>query len=61
MVDCMSLETGLPAIICQACGYLALRVATVLGAAGLAIEHMAQAGHEVDSILISPLRREVVR
>ena len=48
-------------ITCQACGYLALRVATVLGAAGLAIEHMAQAGHEVDSILISPLRREVVR
>ncbi len=50
------------AVTCQACGYLALRVATVMEAATVAVEHVAQAGHDADSTFISPLRRgEVAR
>lgn len=49
-------------VTCQRCGYLTLRVATVREAAAVAAKHVAQAGHDADSIFISPLRRgEVAR
>ena len=49
-------------VTCQRCGYLTLRVATVMEAATVAAKHVAQAGHDADSTFISPLcRGEVAR
>jgi hypothetical protein len=42
------------AITCQRCGYLALRVATVMKAATVAVKHL-DAGCPADEILIHPL------
>jgi hypothetical protein len=46
-------------ISCQKCGFLALRVATVMEAAQVTIEHLTAAGCPADQILIHPL--EVTR
>jgi hypothetical protein len=43
------------AVTCQRCGYLALRVATVMEAASVAVDHLTAAGCSADSILISPV------
>jgi len=42
-------------VTCQRCGYLALRVATVMEAASVAVEHLTAAGCPADAVLISPL------
>jgi hypothetical protein len=46
------------AITCQRCGYLALRVATVLEAAAVAVKHL-DSGCPADAILITPLRLRI--
>jgi hypothetical protein len=45
------------AVTCQKCGYLALRVATVMEAAERAVEHLEAIGCSPDSILISQVAR----
>jgi len=43
------------AVMCQRCGWLVLRVAAVMEAASVAVEHLTAAGCSADSILIHPL------
>lgn len=45
-------------VTCQACAYLALRVATVMEAAAVAVKHL-DGGCPADAVLIHPL--EVAR
>jgi hypothetical protein len=47
----------LRAVACQACGYLALRVAAAMEAAAVAVEHAASTGRDADAVLISPVGR----
>lgn len=42
------------AVTCQACGYLGLRVATVMEAAAVAAEHLTAAGCPADAVLLHP-------
>ena len=51
----MSPEATTRAVTCHACGYLALRVATVLEAAAVAAKHLTAAGCPADAVLIHPL------
>ena len=41
-------------ISCQQCGYLALRVAMVMEAAAVAVEHLTAAGCPADAVLLHP-------
>ena len=53
----MSHEAATRAVTCQACGYLALRVATVMEAASVAVEHAVRSGCKPHDALISPMKR----
>jgi len=40
-------------ICCEGCSWVALRVATVMEAAAVAVEHAERSGCEADAVLIS--------
>jgi len=44
-------------ICCEGCSWLALRVATVMEAAAVAVEHAERSRCEADAVLISPVGR----
>lgn len=49
------MSPGPRSVTCERCGYLALRVATVLEAAAVVVEHAIRSGCDPTDSLIHPL------